>query len=309
MVAVRRRDGGRFDANPTRVAAINGFYDFRAEDGEVSKDVERFLAQVVEGPASSALAAIDASGRPPAPGSDERHAIASFIAFQMVRTPERRAEMMLAESVAAFLDGRQLTDDLMAEYLETVHLGFKPSTREARAAALWVGYQLYHLDPGTSEMTMRIMYDTATTLTPTLSAMHWSLAVDRKERLITADQPVLVWKRPSPREAYLRVGIQTADEIRVPLDPGKQLVLRHRSRPEAIRLSSDDVAACNLDIATRCHAFVVASPKQSTIVDAVRLRARGPAVRFDVGFRYERDDRGQLVKTEDEILHTWLSRL
>ncbi len=65
-VAVRRRDGGRFEANPTKVAAINGFYDFRADDGEVSKEVERFLAHVVEGPASSALDAIDASGRPPA---------------------------------------------------------------------------------------------------------------------------------------------------------------------------------------------------------------------------------------------------
>lgn len=45
------------------------------------------------------------------------------------------------------------------------------------------------------------------------------------------------------------------------------------------------------------------------IVDAVLLHERGPVVCFDVGFRYERDDRGQLVKTEDEILHTWLSRL
>ena len=57
--------------------------------------------------------------------------------------------MMLAESVAEFLAGRQLTDELMGEYLETVHLGFKPSKREARAAAMWIGYQLYQLDPGT----------------------------------------------------------------------------------------------------------------------------------------------------------------
>ena len=34
------------------------------------------------------------------------------------------------------------------------------------------------------------------------------------------------------------------------------------------------------------------------------LRRRGPVVRLDVGLRYERDDRGRLVKTEDEILHT-----
>lgn len=43
---------------------------------------------MVEDPASSALDAIDAidaSGRPSALGSDERHAMASFIAFQMVR--------------------------------------------------------------------------------------------------------------------------------------------------------------------------------------------------------------------------------
>ncbi|HUF96600.1 MAG TPA: hypothetical protein VMM60_00630 [Ilumatobacter sp.] len=51
----------------------------------MSKEVERFLAHVVEDPASSAPDAIDASGWPPALGNDERHAMASFIAFQMVR--------------------------------------------------------------------------------------------------------------------------------------------------------------------------------------------------------------------------------
>jgi hypothetical protein len=173
---------------------------------------------------------------------------------------------------------------------------------------MWVGYQLYHLDPGTTEQTMQIMYDTATTMTPVLGAMHWSLAVDRKQRLITADQPVLVWKRPSRRDASMGVGIQTADEIRLPLDPSKQLVLRHGPRPDVIRMSRDDVAACNSDIAARCHAFVVASPRQSRIVEAVALRARGPVVRFDIGFRFERDDHGRLVRTDDEILHTWLSR-
>lgn len=45
------------------------------------------------------------------------------------------------------------------------------------------------------------------------------------------------------------------------------------------------------------------------IVDAVLLHEGGPVVCFDVGFRYERDDRGRLVKTDDEILHSWLSRL
>lgn len=308
VLAVRRRDGGQFEANPTKVAVVNGFYDFRADDGEVSKEVERFLAQAVEGPAASAFESIDVTGRPPVLGSDERQAIAAFIAFQMVRTPERRAEMMLAESVAEFLAGRQLTDELMAEYLETVHLGFKPSKREARAAAMWIGYQLYQLDPGTTEMTMEIMYNTATTLTPLLQAMHWSVAVDRKERVITADQPVLIWKRPSTRDAYMGVGIQTADEIRLPLDPGKQLVLRHRPRPEAVRMSSDDVTACNSDIAARCHAFVVASPRQRAIMAALPLRERGPAIRFDVGFRYERDEHGRLIRTDDEILHTWLAR-
>jgi hypothetical protein len=49
------------------------------------QEVERFLAHVVEDRASSALDAMDASGRPSALGSDERHAMASFIAFQMVR--------------------------------------------------------------------------------------------------------------------------------------------------------------------------------------------------------------------------------
>lgn len=152
------------------------------------------------------------------------------------------------------------------------------------------------------------MYTTALSLMPKLAAMHWSIAIDRKERLITADQPVLLWKRPSRRDAFEGVGIQTADEIRLPLDPGKQLVLKQRPRPDPMRLSPIEVTQCNRDIAARCHAFVVASPRQSAILDALPLPSRGPAVRFDVGNRYEKDERGRLVKTDEEIPHVWVSR-
>jgi Protein of unknown function (DUF4238) len=308
QLAVQRRDGTHFLANPTNVAVINGFYDFRDDDGEVSKAVEKFLADVVEGPASSAFAEIDRIGRPPTPGTDEHHAMCMFIAFQMIRTPERRDEMMLAESVRTYLDGRDLTEDVMASYLESIHLGFAPSQREVRAAHMLIGYQLTQLDPGSREESMKIMYKSALTLAPRLTEMHMSVAVDRKERLITADQPVLLWKRPSRRDAFEGVGIATADEIRLPLDAGQQLVLKHRPRPGVVRLSSSEVVQCNRDIAARCHVFVAGSPRQSAALRALDLRARGPRARFDVGYRYVQDEHGQLIKTDQEILHTWVSR-
>ncbi len=308
LLDVRRRDGGRFTAKPTKVAAINGFYDFHDDDGEVSKAVEKFLADEVEAPASEAFRSIDASGRAPAPHTSERQAMCAFIAFQMTRTPERRAEIMLAEAVRAFLDGRELTEPLMAEYLESVHLGFAPSEREVRAAVAWIGYQLYQLGTGTREEAMRIMHSIAVEFMPKLAEMHWSIAVDRKQRFVTADQPVLIWKQPSPRDAFMGVGLQTADEVRLPLDPGKVLVLRHRPRTETVRLSPSEVQQCNRDIAHRCHTFIVGSPRQSATIDSLPLRARGPAMRFNVANRWDRDDDGRLFKTDEEILHTWVSR-
>jgi len=297
-VEVRRRDGGRFPTNPVNVAVVNGFYDFRDDDGVVSKEVEKFLADQVEGPASSALLAIDNMGLASDPGSGEREALSAFIAYQMTRTPERRSEMMMAEAVRDFLGGRELTEPLMAEYLETCHLGFTPSERETRASWNFIWYQLNHLDPGTPEMTMEIMHATGLRLLPKLAAMHWSIEHNRKQRLITSDQPVLIWKRPSPRDRFEGVGIETADEIRLPLDPAKQLVLTHRPRPKSMRLSPTETAMRNRALAARCHAFVVGSSKQSALLDSLVLRTRGPTVRFDIGNLYEHDAAGLAVVSE-----------
>jgi hypothetical protein len=63
--------------------------------------------------------------------------------------------------------------------------------------------------------------------------MQWAIEVDRKERLITADQPVVIWKAPSPRDRFEGVGVQTADAVR-----------------------------------QYCHKLVIGTPRTSTVIDA-----------------------------------------
>lgn len=101
------------------------------------------------------------------------------------------------------------------------------------------------------------------------------IETDRKARLITSDAPLIVWRQPSRRDEYEGVGIAWAEEIRFPLDSSKQLVIRSRERPPTARIDPARVRSCNADIASACHQFIVAHPRNVNEARAVELtRAR-----------------------------------
>ena len=77
---------------------------------------------------------IDKTNAPPDMGSPERTALASFMALQFTRTPEQRGRVLFAKDVAAYVGDRDINAELVAEYLERVHLGFQPGDAEVRAA-------------------------------------------------------------------------------------------------------------------------------------------------------------------------------
>jgi hypothetical protein len=83
--------------------------------------VEAELA-VVDGAAAEAMAAIDRSGALPTEGSAARFTLAVFLGLQMARTTQHREQVMFPERVAEWAGGREITEDLVAEYLERVHL-------------------------------------------------------------------------------------------------------------------------------------------------------------------------------------------
>jgi hypothetical protein len=306
QVLVRQRDSKVFVANPTKVAVECGFYDVPDAKGAKSSRVEALLAQI-DGNAAASILWIDRAGRPPDEGTHERLALAVFLALQNTRTPEHRERVLFPERVAAYAGQREITKELVAEFLERVHLGFRASDNEVRSAFDFVSVALAEPRAQTREFAIHLMLQSVTYSAPVLASLHWTLEVDRKEQLITSDLPIVIWRTPSPRDKYEGVGLANADEVRFPLDPGKQLVLSKRTRTPTARITPQRSRACNADTANACHRFIVARPNQRSLILAPPLTGRGPRLRFHTGPLYKRQQDGT-TKREGEVLHIWTPR-
>lgn len=300
---VRRRDGRSFRASSANIAVETGFYDVTDASGNKSTAVETHLGEI-EGPAMKTLSLVDDVGMPPAEDTTERAALARYMALQATRTPEERERIFFARRVATYAGPREVTRELVAEYLEKVHLGFEPSENEAAAAFDFVSVNLSAPETLTQEFAIEMMLQSMDRIAPILRNLHWTLEFDRKGRLITSDAPLVVWRQPSPRDAFEGVGIANAEEIRFPLDPVKQLVLSPRERTATARIEGKRVQNCNADMASACHRFVVAHPRNSNQANSSQLTPRRPVIRFNTGPLYSPE--GELLA--GDVLHMWVPR-
>lgn len=305
-VFVRRRDGGHFVTNIDNVAAESGFYDVVLPDGEKSKEVEDLLNQV-EGDAAEVLRGIDSSGAAPSSGSEERVGLSYYLGLQMTRTREHRERTQFPLTVAAFLSGRDLTRDLMHEFLSQIHLGFTPNDGEVQGALDYTSYLLKDPDALTKERSLELMFDTAKAVAPILASLNWSVEHDRKGHLLTSDTPLVIWTVPSPKDAYMGTGVVDADEIRFPLDPAKQLIMTKHDRSPSRRISPERSAACNQDMALGCHNFVVASPAREIRTAQLDLPERRPVLRFNTGPLIRQQPDGSTTR-DGEVMHMWVPR-
>jgi Protein of unknown function (DUF4238) len=284
------------------VAVETGFYDVSDERGNRSTAVETHLT-TVEGPAIPAMGRIDDTGQPPLRGSPDREALSRYLALQSTRTPETRERILFAREVADYAGRRRITQALMAEYLETVHLGFRPAASEISAAWDFVTVNLQSPETLTEEFAIEMMLVSMEKIAPVLDGMWWTVESDRKGRLITSDAPFIVWRTPSPRDEFEGVGIANAEEIRFPLDPGKQLVLTPAPRTATARIGSQRVRQINSDTVSACHRFVVAHPGNLNDAQAPHLTSDRPVIRFNSGPLYK-DGKRQ----DGEIIHSWVPR-
>lgn len=305
-VLVRRRDGTTFLADTINVAVEAGMYDLPTPTGVVSH-VEDLLA-VVDDAALAAMRTVDATGQPPARGSQERDALAGYLALLMGRTPEARGRHDFPARVARHLAGRPLTRELVADYLEEVHLRFKPSDAEVEGAFTMVQVAMQDPSTLTKASSLDMMLGSVPEIYAVIDRMHWAVEHDRKGRLFTSDAPVVMWRTPSPRDAFEGVGLSNAEEVRFPLDPAKLLVLTHRRRPVDSRMSGERARSVNAETAAACYDFIVARPDRREAAQQVRMAAHRPAMRFNVGPGYEVEPDGKRRRMEGEILHFWIPR-
>jgi hypothetical protein len=305
-VRVLRRDGKTFDTNPINVAAESGFYDVTDDLGEKSSVVESLL-ESVETAAHVALGEIDRSRRPPDEGSQDREALARFVAFQMTRTSQHREQVMFPVRVMEWAGDRSLTRELLAEYLEHEHLGFAPDDREVEGAFVFVSQHLTDPTVLTDEFAIVMMMEATVAMMPRVLALNWTVEIDPRRELITSDVPVIPWRKPTFRDHHEGLGIDKAEELRFPLDPGKQLVMSRRQRPPAIEAHVHRVRRSNADLAAACHRFIVGSPNNSEVA-AQRLDARRPALRFWTGPLYMPGADGAMERQDGEVIQVWVPR-
>ncbi len=305
---VRRRDGtDPFVVNATKIAVECGLYEIETQDGAKSVDVERMLAEV-DTRAIDAIRNIDTTETLPERYSEDREVLATFIALQMTRTPEQRERIFFPLHVSEFAEGRELTRPLVAEYLEKVHLGFKPSSSEAQAALEFAEYVMRTPDLLSREFAIQATLRTVPQLGARIENKAWTLEIARKPRLITADTPVVVWRTPTGRDQYEGVGVDSAEEIRFPIDIQKQIVLLPEGeQEETVTIEPARVRSCNADVAAGCHHFVLGHPDRPRVLEQVPLARKRPVMRFNTGPLYEECPDGNMVH-KGEVLHTWVPR-
>jgi Protein of unknown function (DUF4238) len=284
-VLVRPRGRRMYVTSVINVAVEAGLYEVRDAEGEPTDAVERALAGL-EGTASTALTTIEQTQQLPPNGSAERETLATFLAVQFTRTPDHRELILFPERVAKYAADRAIDADLMTEYLQKVHLGFKPEDGEVRGALDFTHFALQDRASLTKDNAIRITFGTLRKLQPALLGMHWSLEVARRPRLITSDAPLVIWRKPSDRDPYWGVGVGNADEIRFPISPAMQLVMTPESREPVTRIEPDRVRACNADVAHACYRVVVGHPRREQQLERLDLPARPAVFRFHSGPGY-----------------------
>jgi hypothetical protein len=137
-VAVRWRDRpGIVVTRTLNVAVESGFYTTEALDGSGSVIIEEGLADI-DGEAHMVIDAVLSEGALPGPGSSQRKTLAYYLAIQKSRTLEARGFASFPIDVLAYAGERTVDSELIADYLERVHLGFKPAPGEVAGALSYV---------------------------------------------------------------------------------------------------------------------------------------------------------------------------
>lgn len=306
-VVVRRRDGTTFVSNPVNVAVETGYYDIPDGLGGISKEVEAGLADI-EGMTEAVLRVVDRDDRLPEPTNRDSATLALFVGLQVARTTQHRERVLFPRRVVDWASGRAITPDLVAEFLETQYLGFEPDRAEVEAAYAIVSLAVQDAHLLTDEFAVEMMLRAAAGISTRLLGLNWSLEFDRKRAFITSDSPVVLWRKPARRDDFRGIGVETAAEVRLPLDPGKQLVMSRRQRRPRLDVSQHRVRRANAEMAAACHRFIIGSPDNRGEMEAQRLDAWRPVIRFHQGPVLEEGPDGQVLPSGDDVIHMWTPR-
>jgi hypothetical protein len=224
ITVVDRVTGLRRDAHVDQAHRQKDFYTFVNTDGESDGRVEQLLASV-EGQAATALRNTfhPVFGRWP-PMGEHRLELIQFVAFQFLRGRRHRREMEMMADFWLRFELSQVTKANVRDFLRD--RGVEP-TPEAVDEALTGLADLDDLEfaPQNNHY-VESMLRSFTKASVMLAQRRMSLVEWEEPCLVTCDEPVLLLPWPDTPQG-IGVGIQTAMEVWLPLDPHRLLVLAH----------------------------------------------------------------------------------
>jgi len=239
--------------------------------------------------------------------SQVRDQISLFIAFQNIRTRERIAQAEFLNSFAEFSTRRPADKDDIRRFLAENWLRFPPSESEVEAAWTWAYVSLNQGDPPDKNEVMGTLLTIAVSeIAPRIASFHWTVEHCRKPMLFTSDQPVMYWRPRSSRDKYEGIGLEGAEEIRVPITPRDLLVLRPAERNGVMeQVQPRRFNRVNDDIASQCHETVIAAPSRFHKLQELELAVHRPILRFNMAPGVEQLPDGQ-HRPMGDILHMWM---
>jgi hypothetical protein len=301
QVAVRRRGATKvFTPAVVNVAVEAGVYG-RASDGQVREEMFEHMENIWPDLRNALL---DRGGRLPAP---QRDAISVFAALQFIRTRESLAQAEFLSAFAAFSSQRPVSRDAVRHFLTEQHLHFVPTDAEVEGAWTFACVVLNQREPPTKDETMAMLVDVAVhQIGPRLKRMRWTVEHCRKPNLFTSDRPVMCWRPRSARDAYEGIGVDSAEEVRLPLTPRDLLVMRPTGDDAGVQeVQPKRFARVNAGVMSQCHEFLVATPPRSRELELLPVARHRPTLRFNVGpgTRVMPDGREEPM---GDIVHMWI---
>jgi hypothetical protein len=300
-VAVRRRDAAEaFTSNVINVAVDAGIYG----RGRAAQAREKMFGQLEEAWPDLRAAL---TGRGGAVSTEVRSAVSLFAAIQLARTREHVAQIEFLNSFVQFSSRRPVAREDIRAFLTERHLRFAPTDREVEGAWTVACVALNNREPPSKDEVMAILLGVAVReIAPRLGRFHWTVEHCLKTLLFTSDRPVMCWRPRSVRDEYEGIGVETAEEIRMPLTPQDLLVIRRIGLDGGIvQVQPRRFERVNAAVASQCHELVVATPDRARSLELLPMAAHRPVLRFDVGLgvRVLPDGREEPI---GDVVHTWM---
>jgi hypothetical protein len=264
VLAIEKPGGRRYPARPKNIGAETDFYTYIDLDGNPAGHLEQALGHVE----TAAAAAIGRITHPVfgvfPPPPDDKHAIATLMAFQKVRGKrhrreiEQRADFLMKVQISG-LDREGIERLLADRAVEVTDDGI------AQMEEMVANLEEYEFVPDPNEH-LRMLGSLSFEIFKRLMRRNWYLAEFSTPALITCDEPVLLYKvNPSPYRGY---GVADADEIWFPLNPRQLLILAREPSPLPQRFAApaDFAGLVNHYVMHHAYQLIVAHPDHSDVV-------------------------------------------